>query len=113
MNACQAIVIPDCSKPKVLKSSGIKHGIIHVLTETMKQDADLPDNSVKNVLEDKNLEYFSKKSLPQYVSHFVTIATVEFAGVKFKSHSSSGSQYLKYVENEIQCRTKYQFPNLK
>lgn len=37
MNACQAIVKPDCSKPKVMKSTGIKNTLGTVLQQTINK----------------------------------------------------------------------------
>ena len=35
MNLCQAIVKPDCSKPKVQKAHGIQNALVHLLSKVM------------------------------------------------------------------------------
>ena len=41
------------------------------------------------------------------------MASVEFAGVKFKTKAANGSQYLKFVENDILKLIIDEMPSIK
>ena len=49
----------------------------------------------------KQLIQLDQKVLPQQITDTTSFASVEFAGVKFKSQASSGKQYLQNVERFI------------
>ncbi|WAR09221.1 hypothetical protein MAR_019179 [Mya arenaria] len=100
MNACQAVVKPDCSKPKVAEFSGIKNALIQTLDETVTRDSNAGD-----ILEDKKLVYLSKKTIPADVVHSVSMATIEFAGVKFKTHDHENEDSI--LRQLAICEEKY------
>ncbi|KAH3891472.1 hypothetical protein DPMN_015574 [Dreissena polymorpha] len=109
MNACQAIVKPDCTKPKVLKSSGMKNALVKTVHEAISNT----NEENNNILEEHNLIFLSKRSIPKPVMETASHATIEFAGVKFKTNASSGQQYLKYIENGVIKKTQLQLPNVQ
>ena len=83
-NACQAIVKPDNSKPKVMKSVGIPRALKAVLAEC--------GDDGKSILQ-------GQSQIPVAVSRAATVCAIEFAGVKFKLGSTaSGKEYIKHVE---------------
>ena len=108
-NACQAIVKPDSSKPKVMKSIGIARALKAVW-------AGCGDDG-KSILQ-------GKSQLPLAVSRSAAICAVEFAGVKFRLGSiASGKEYIQHVEIKLRrllkqmvnlqtivvCKEKYTF----
>ena len=105
---CQALVNPDCSKPKVTKSMGMTTALIDMLTGfTGKRSDNL------SLLENKGLLFTGLTTLPTSVVKKVALVTVEFAGVKFKSNAVSGLQYLKHVENGVIKNIFQNFPQIE
>ena len=109
-NACQALLKPDLSKPKVYKALGMSGAI-----------SDQVANCIK-VLKQKGSDTGGKQAdqymllgtleIPQSFTNNVTFATMEFAGIKFKTgHCTSGQQYLQYTESVIRKALK-QFPQV-
>jgi hypothetical protein len=49
--------------------------------------------------------------VPPEVQAQTTVATLEFAGVKYKTLAPSGTAYIKHVENAILLKTVNQFPS--
>ncbi|CAC5361527.1 unnamed protein product [Mytilus coruscus] len=98
MNACQAFMNSDCSKPKVQKSTGIqkalldeiKHSLFIINKTSSEHNADL-----------KDFLLLGQTAVPSSLFSAATHATVEFAGVKFKTRSVDGKLYLEYVEKSI------------
>ena len=105
MNMCQAVVKPDCSKPKVAKSKSIQNATIDMLasiyqaTETEPLDKSTESASLK--LDENNVVKLSQKTLPHEITEHIKFATLEFAGVKFKTRAVSGDEYLKQVESNV------------
>ncbi|CAG2250909.1 unnamed protein product [Mytilus edulis] len=110
MNACQAILKPDCSKPKVQKSTGIQKALLHLLKEAIEKLDEVDGN------EDMNMDkyfLFGQKTLPAYIVTLISHVTVEFATVKFKTRAHDGKHYLKFVEDSIINKTISLMPKVK
>ena len=99
MNACQALVTPDCGKPKVQKSTGMKAAIEEMLNVNT-------DNNMKT----RAAPLLNQNAIPSHVGRKVKIATMEFAGVKFTGGFSSGKQYLTHVEHSVLQKFFKQIP---
>ena len=98
MSNCQALVKPDCSKPKVLKSSGMQRALCELLVKCLKEDPHRKTN------DEAHIDHFiqiDQKMLPSCVTDTTTFVSLEFAGIKFKAQASSGTQYLQNVERFI------------
>ncbi|CAC5356707.1 unnamed protein product [Mytilus coruscus] len=95
MNMCQALVKPDCTKPKVMKSKGMQQALVNLLQELTCQ---------------QNIFLLNLKSVPKHITDTVELVTIEFAGVKFKTKVTSGTQYIKYVQNAVIKPILRQFP---
>ncbi|MCW4344649.1 MAG: hypothetical protein N0E48_15030, partial [Candidatus Thiodiazotropha endolucinida] len=92
MNTCQAVVKPDCSKPKVQKSTGIQKALADLVSTCAA-------SAVSDVTAlDSSLIYTKATALPVGCRH-AKVATLEFAGVKFKAKAISGTTYIGYVNN--------------
>ena len=102
MNACQALVTPDCAKPKVQKSTGMKTAIEEML-----------NISADGAMKARVAPLLNQTSLPNSVGEKVKIATMEFAEVKFTSTFSSGKQYLAYMEHKFYRSSLNKFLMLK
>ena len=83
MNACQALVKPDCSKYNVAKARGMQQALISHLRDILDSTTGKPDDLVQSL----GLILTIGGHLCQ--SSTVTLATMEFAGAKFKSKSES------------------------
>ena len=118
MNACQALLKPDCSKPKVQKAKGVQSALTALLAVCTKQSEDilLPKKRPNLSAEDFNsfsqagLYWSNTSKIPEAIAHSVRFVTLEFAGVKFKARVQTGLQYLRYVENGVLKDVKKQFP---
>ena len=67
MNTCQAIVKPDCSKPKVQKASGIQKTLMLLLVQFLTTGMDNTDdglNGGKMTLENHNMVILSSPNMP-------------------------------------------------
>jgi hypothetical protein len=67
MNLCQAIVKPDCSKPKVQKAHGIRKALGHLLLQsyaTNTGDTVLVEESGKVQLENKEPVILDSNTMP-------------------------------------------------
>lgn len=51
-------------------------------------------------------------TVPKQLKESIKLATVEFAGVKIKTHITTGKDYLGYVNNAILKHLQFQYPNL-
>ena len=115
MNTCQAIVKPDCSKPKVQKASGIQKALMQLLVQFLTTGMDNTDddlNGGKMTLENHNMVILSSSNMPLNMQGSVTFATLEFAGFKCSSHAHTGREYLHHIEQNI-LKAKHQLPCLK
>ncbi|XP_071085902.1 uncharacterized protein [Haliotis cracherodii] len=100
MNMCQALVKPDCSKPKVQKSTSMKNALMKCIEDCQAGNRHGVIESVKG-------------PLPIWLTGNVKLVTLEFAGVKFKSKVITGKQYLHYVQNAILRPLPSKMPNLE
>lgn len=98
MNMCQSLVKPDCSKPKIMKSKGVQIAMTWFLNE-MKCN-------------NNKLICLNCKTLPEDVTLTATAATIEFAGVKFKTNVCTGVQYISYVQNAVIKNVLMQLPGI-
>ncbi|MEW8546925.1 MAG: hypothetical protein AB2693_25705 [Candidatus Thiodiazotropha sp.] len=99
VNACQALLKPDASKPKVFKSLGMQKAIKDQVISCIRSLNVTRDGSDSNI--DSYL-LLNVPHIPVEVGSQVTFATMEFAGVKFKTaHCTSGKQYILFAETVI------------
>ena len=98
MNTCQALVKPDCTKPKVVKSAGMSAAVCNALLQWPEK---ITSEEIAQEVQKINCAFFNKAAIPDHISSKVTFATVEFAGVKFKSNVVNGLAYIKQVQNGI------------
>ena len=102
MNNCQALVKPDCSKPKVLKSVGMQKALLGLVTTCILKDAEAGEYKLHDDTPVKNqFVFLEEPMLPTEIRKAVSLITVEFAGVKFKTKSQTGDQYLLNIEKLI------------
>ncbi|CAC5385091.1 unnamed protein product [Mytilus coruscus] len=122
MNACQARVKPDCTKPKVLKAAGIQQALLGLLLKVVDNPDFQVDNISLDTVKEADYEKLSaaklawirqKKSPPTEIMQSVKVATIEFAGVKFKCKVPSGTEYLNFVEKAVLKPTLGMLPKLK
>ena len=111
MNACQALVKPDCSKTALQKSTGIKKALKRLLSYCIPYT---DYNEMDKLIEQHGLIFLDLGEVPQAIRKHVTIATVEFAGVKFKTKATTGEEYLDNVKKGVIGRLMKpsSFPNL-
>ena len=109
-NAAQALLKPDLSKPKVYKSISMPRAILAQINNCIKEmrhaGNDLGNIQVQHCL------LLGTHEIPKAFASNVSFATMEFAGVKFKTgHCTSGRQYLDFAESIIRTALK-QFPKV-
>jgi hypothetical protein len=88
MNTCQALVKPDCSKPKVDKSRTMPVALQNLLTQCEPS---------------QSLVILSRTQFARDLLDDVSIVTIEFAGTKFKTTKDvrTGLHYLRHVESNV------------
>ena len=97
-NACQALVKPDSSKPKVVKSIGMQRAVKNVLVESLNT---LNETQAIDIRVDSLLQ-LNVSSVPKDISTKIKICITEFAGVKFKAGNvRTGKEYLHHVESVV------------
>lgn len=114
MNACQALVKPDCTKPKLVKSKGIADALKNLLCQCCGQKFQ-NSHAKDKYLEDQNLVSYrssSKYPLPSSRASKIKIVIVEFAGVKFKTNAITGKQYIQSVEQNYLHNTLSMMPKV-
>ena len=110
VNACQALLKPDLSKPKVFKSLGMQRAIYEQVNNCIKS-LQHADTNYAHVEPQKYIETGALE-IPQTFASDVKLVTMKFAGIKFKTgHCTSGRQYLEFAETVIR-KTVKQFLNL-
>ena len=114
MNACQALVKPDCSKPKVAKSQSMADALKTVLykcfTGCKSKIAEM-----EKFLGEKDLVSYradSKHPMSDATACTIIVVIVEFAGVKFKTKAISGLQYIQSVERNYLQHSVSLMPNI-
>ncbi|VDI71124.1 Hypothetical predicted protein [Mytilus galloprovincialis] len=111
MNTFQAVVKPDCSKASLQKSTGIKKALKKVISHCIPYT----DYSQLDVLlANRGLVFLDINEVPQAIRQSITKATVEFAGVKFKTKATSGEEYLSHVTKGVigKLSKPSHFPNM-
>ena len=98
MNTCQALVKPDCSKASLQKSTGIKKALMNLLSLCIPHTNFV---HLDMILSDRNLYFHNVHDIPPKIRDSVKLATVEFAGVKFKTHATSGDEYLQHISKGV------------
>ena len=99
MNTCQALVKPDCTKPRVDKSRTMPIA----LQDLVGQCPSVGDSLI----------LLNQDSLPSALCDNVQIVTVEFAGTKYKANKgvTTGMHYLRLVESNVFKPILYHFKN--
>ena len=106
MNMCQALVHPDCTKPKLQKSVTIPAALlkyVHWARETTQEtelDHPIVTNTALSLL------------MLQPAKFKMQVAIIEFAGVKYKIKSStpSGKSYIEAVQNDVLLKFLHYMP---
>ena len=111
MNTCQALVKPDCSKPGLQKSPGIKKALLKLLSLCFTAEDSTP--TTENIALREGLMLLDFKQIPKTLQDSIKYATVEFAGVKFKTKATSGDDYLVHIEKGTIGRILKDFPALE
>ena len=115
MNACQAVVKPDCSKPKVQKSQGIQKALqsyLAICINSLPTSAEA-EKLLNNGYQD-NLIIQKTRNIPVSIKLSAACTTIEFAGVKFITASvTDGQHYLKFIKDSILLKTLTQMPNVR
>ncbi|WAR27998.1 LOW QUALITY PROTEIN: hypothetical protein MAR_013702, partial [Mya arenaria] len=108
------------SKGVTIKRTAIKRPDTNKTLREKKEENRVKDitremkkNDCLSSFESKDLIHLNKKAFPKDLTQSASVATIEFAGVKFKTSSTSGTQYLKYVENAVLMKTKISFPKIR
>ena len=94
-NACQAIVKPDSTKPKVMKSVGMVRAVTSLIRNCETIEHNMETSSDRLVL-------LNQLKIPQFITRASKICLVEFAGIKFKLGSiRTGNEYVKYTQSVL------------
>ena len=109
VNACQAFLKPDSSKPKVFKSLGMQRAILEQVQNCLRS-LQLIDSGFSNQIDD--YLQLGIQHIPSIFTTNTKFATLEFAGVKFKTaNCTSGCLYLHFCETLI-TKSLREFPNV-
>ena len=97
MNMCQALVYPDCSKPKIQKSQTIPSALLEYVDWGRKATND--DDSEHPIILNKPMSLL----MPVPTRSAAQVAIIEFAGIKYKVKAStpSGKAYMQAVERDV------------
>ena len=119
-NACQSLLKPDSSKPKVMKAIGMQRALRYLITSCMEKLSNKPAEEL-NIDAVMNL---NKNKIPKEIVSSMKLCTFEFAGMKFKTGNiKSGKEYIQLIEAMVQgylskapylnkmiiCEEKYSF----
>ena len=104
-NTARALLESDIFKPKVIKSLSMPRAILAQINSCINQvrptDIDMSNIQVHQCM------LLRTQKIPQTFSANVSFATMEFAGVKYKTgHSTYGRQYLDLAESFIRTTLK-------
>ena len=125
MNACQALVKADCSKPRISKASTISEAIKVTLCSCIGIHTKSLSHRDK-LLKEHNLIFSCTSKwepLPDHIAKAVKVCSIEFAGVVFKTKAITGLDYIKSVNQDLEttlshmpgltnvviCEEKYRF----
>ena len=93
-NTCQALVKPDSSKRKVMKSLNIQRAIRNLLNSRLQ--------GISSGIKLDDLIKLNGSFVPHQVSKGVKLVLVEFAGVKYKVGAvKTGREYLQFANSTI------------
>lgn len=96
-NNCQALVKPDSSKPKVMKSIGMQRALAHLVNACINTTT-----GIAKEFKFENLIALNLNRIPVEITTKMKLCMVEFAGVKFKTGNiTSGKEYLRHCETVI------------
>jgi hypothetical protein len=98
MNTCQALVKPDCSKASFQKSTGIKKALMNLFSLCIPHTNFV---HLDMILSERNLYFHNVHDIPPKIRDSVKLATVEFDGAKFKTHATSGDEYLQDISKGV------------
>ena len=110
MNTCQALVKPDCTKASLQKSPGIKKGLYKILSLCFP---DLQASKISEKLAKEMVVLSDARHIPTQIQSTIRYATVEFAGVKFKTQASTWDDYIVNVEKDVIGQILREFSGLK
>ena len=85
MNNRQALVKPDCSKPKVLKLCGMQKAVINLLSSSIQNNGDKDNPDAEKWLKENAITLLGQVDLPTHLAHTTKFNSVKFAGIKFKT----------------------------
>ena len=93
-NTCQALVKPDSSKRKVMKSLNIQRAIRNLLNSRLQ--------GISSGIKLDDIMKLNVSFVPHQVSKGVKLVLVEFAGVKYKVGAvKTGREYLQFANSTI------------
>ena len=93
-NTCQALVKPDSSKRKVMKSLNIQRAIRNLLNSRLQ--------SISSYIRLEDIMTTNVSYIPNQVSKGVKLVLVEFAGVKYKVGGvKTGREYLQFTKTKL------------
>ena len=109
MNMCQALVYPDCSKPKIQKSQTIPSALLEYVNWARKATSD--DDLEHPIILNKPLSLL----MPVPTRSTAQVAIIEFAGIKYKVKAStpSGKAYMQAVERDVLHKYLNYLPSLQ
>ena len=109
MNMCQALVYPDCTKPKLQKSKTIPSAVLEYVNWARK--ATNNEDLVHPIVLDTALSLL----MPPPACHKARVAIIEFAGIKYKIKATtpSGRAYIEAVQNDVLLKFSNFFPSLQ
>ena len=113
MNACQALVKPDCSKPQVNKASTIKTAFVSLVSECVQNETK-PDKT-EELLASEGLAYLDEDKTHRHSKLLSScqVAVIEMSGLKFKTTAKSGNEYMKQIQEYLIDRNFRIFPCLE
>ena len=119
-NACQSLLKPDSSKPKVMKAIGMQRALRYLIMSCMEKLA----NKTAEELNIDAVMNLNQNKIPKEIVSSMKMCTLEFAGMKFKTGNiKNGKEYIELIEAMIQgylskasslskmviCEEKYSF----
>ena len=110
MNTWQALVKPDCTKASLQKSPGIKKGLYKILSLCFP---DLQASNIEEKLAKEMVVLSDARHIPTQIQSTIRYATVEFAGVKFKTQASTWDDYIVNVKKDVIGEILREFSGLK
>ena len=109
MNMCQALVLPDCTKPKLQKSQSVPAALMEYVNKARESVGQL--DREHPISTDTSLSLLMTPSARSAAQ----VAIIEFAGVKYKlkGPTPSGKSYIEAVQNDVLLKFMNHFPSLQ